>query len=206
MARMRSLVAPAAFLLLAACGAALGSDKPKTSGGTQSGCLTRAYPEIGGPISLINQDGERVTEVTFKGHPTLIYFGYTFCPDVCPSTLVTVKRAYDRLPDGVTPPQTLLISVDPDRDTPDALKKYVSNKAFPANLQGLTGTQEEVRAAADSFLADYSRIDEPDSQAGYAMDHTSLLYLMDEDWKLKTFFTYDDTDESISSCLAELLK
>lgn len=168
--------------------------------------MSRAYPNIGGPISLVNQEGVPVTEETYKGHPTLIYFGFTYCPDVCPMTLVTVKRAYDRLPEGVAPPQTLLISIDPERDTPEALSKYVSTKVFPENLQGLTGTPEQVRAAADAFLADYSRIEQPDSEGGYSMDHTSLLYLMDEDWKLKTFFTHEDTDETIATCLAEILK
>ncbi|MEZ5945545.1 MAG: SCO family protein [Hyphomonas sp.] len=205
MADLRLIAAAAASTLLAACGGPSGREAPD-HGGAVAGCMTRAYPEIGGPISLVNQAGERVTEETYKGHPTLIYFGFTYCPDVCPTTLVTVKRAYDRLPDGVDPPQTLLISVDPERDTPEALAQYVASKAFPANLQGLTGTPEEVRAAADAFLADYSRIDQPESQSEYSMDHTSLLYLMDKDWKLMTFFTHEDTDETIASCLAEQLK
>ncbi|MCA8900942.1 MAG: SCO family protein [Hyphomonas sp.] len=202
MVTLRLPAALAAVALVASCGQ---DPAPATHGGVSSGCLTRAYPEIGGPISLVNQAGERVTEETFKGHPTLIYFGFTYCPDVCPTTLVTVNRAYSHLPEGVEAPQTLLISVDPDRDTPEALAQYVSNSAFPANLQGLTGTQEEVRAAADAFLADYSRIEQPDSQSEYSMDHTSLLYLMDENWSLKTFFTHEDTDETIAACLAEVL-
>ena len=181
-------------------------DKPAVAGGSVAGCMSRAYPNIGGPISLVNQDGEPVTEETYKGHPTLIYFGFTFCPDVCPMTLVTVKRAYDRLPEGIEPPQTLLISIDPERDTPDQLATYVSTKAFPANLQGLSGTPEQVRAAADAFMADYSRIEQPGSESEYSMDHTSLLYLMDKDWKLATFFTHEDTDETIAACLAEQLK
>ncbi|MEQ8320791.1 MAG: SCO family protein [Rhodospirillales bacterium] len=175
------------------------------SGGVKSGCLSRAYPEIGGPISLVNDKGESVTEANFKGHPTLIYFGFTYCPDVCPMTLVSVARAYKMLPEGMTPPQTLLISVDPERDTPEALAQYVTTAAFPDNLVGLTGTTEQVRAAADSFIADYSRIDDESSSAGYTMDHTSLLYLMDQDWKLKTFFTHEDTSETIAACLAEVM-
>ncbi|WP_034766815.1 MULTISPECIES: SCO family protein [unclassified Hyphomonas] len=190
--------------LLAACGPAKPAEP--SAGGSAGGCMSRAYPNIGGPISLVNQDGEPVTEETYKGHPTLIYFGFTYCPDVCPMTLVTLKRAYDRLPEDVSPPQTLLISIDPERDTPEQLAQYVSTNAFPDNLQGLTGTPEDVRAAADAFLADYSRIEQPGSQSEYSMDHTSLLYLMDEDWKLKTFFTHEDTDETIATCLTELLE
>ncbi len=192
---------------LAACTPAADSSlaSPATevarSGGDQSGCLSRAYPEIGGPISLVASTGARVTESDFRGRPTLIYFGFTYCPDVCPLTLQTVAAAYRKLPEGMERPQTLLISVDPERDTPEALATYVSSKAFPEGLLGLTGSEAEIRAAADAFKADYARIDQPGSLAGYTMDHTSLLYLMDENWQLKTFFTHQDTPETIAACL-----
>lgn len=209
---IRSLVTPSAllaFALLAACSPSSAPDADSAprakSSGVQASCTGRAYPEIGGPISLVNDAGERVTEDTYKGQPTLIYFGFTYCPDVCPMTLVNVERAYAQLPDDIDPPQTLLISVDPERDTPEALAAYVKAPRFPENLVGLTGTPEEVRAAADEFLSDYSRVEQTDSQSEYTMDHTSLLYLMDEDWQLKTFFTHEDTAETISACLGELL-
>jgi protein SCO1 len=204
----RTLAAALGVLAATACTPSDTTSAPAMarSGGAQSGCLSRSYPEIGGPISLVNDKGEAVTEDNFKGRPALIYFGFTYCPDVCPMTLVSVARAYKMLPDGMEAPQTLLISVDPERDTPEALAQYVTTAAFPENLVGLTGTKEQVRAAADSFIADYSRIDDESSSAGYTMDHTSLLYLMDEDWKLKTFFTHDDTSETIAACLAEVLE
>ena len=177
-----------------------------TAGGAAAGCMTRAYDTIGGPISLVSHTGERVTEATYKGAPTLIYFGFTFCPDICPGTLVAVNRAYEALPDTVPPPQTLLITVDPERDTPEALASYVSTAAFPDNLVGLTGTEDEIAAAADAFIAQYERIETPDSLAEYTMDHTSLLYLMDENWQLKTFFAEADADpEYIAQCLTQHL-
>ncbi|MEM7329828.1 MAG: SCO family protein [Pseudomonadota bacterium] len=177
-----------------------------TAGGADAGCLTRAYDTIGGPISLVSHTGERVTEGTYKGAPTLIYFGFTFCPDICPGTLVAVNRAYDALPDNIDPPQTLLITVDPERDTPEALAAYVATSAFPDNLVGLTGTEEEIAAAADAFIAQYERIETPDSLAEYTMDHTSLLYLMDENWQLRTFFAEADADpDYIAQCLAKHL-
>lgn len=204
---MRTLI-PLAVLavILAACSPPASQDAAAPaagpqSGGAQSSCLSRAYPEIGGPISLVSSTGARVTEADFKGKPTLVYFGFTYCPDVCPMTLTSVAAAYRKLPEGVSAPQTLLISVDPARDTPEALATYVANKVFPAGLQGLTGTETEVRAAADAFKADYSRVDQPDSMAEYTMDHTSLLYLMDENWQLKTFFTHQDTADTIAECL-----
>ncbi|WP_213269756.1 SCO family protein [Hyphomonas sp.] len=202
-----SFVLPA-FLLLAACGGseapASGGTAVASSGGTQSGCASRAYSEIGGPISLIDHTGARVTQEMYKGQPTVIYFGFTYCPDVCPAALSTLGAAYRRLPEGETPPQTLLISVDPERDTPEALATYITTPAFPAGLTGLTGTPEEIRAAADAFLADYARIEQPESLAEYTMDHTNLIYVMDADWRLKTFFTHEDTPETISACLTEL--
>jgi protein SCO1 len=206
---MRTHVSLAALAILAACSPpapqeAAAPAAVAQSGGAQSSCLSRAYPEIGGPISLVSSTGARVTEADFKGKSTLIYFGFTYCPDVCPMTLTSVAAAYRKLPEGVTPPQTLLISVDPARDTPEALATYVANKAFPAGLQGLTGTEEEIRAAADAFKADYSRVDQPDSMAEYTMDHTSLLYLMDENWQLKTFFTHQDTADTIADCLTTI--
>lgn len=188
-------------LALAACSP---SEPDPSAGGAAAGCMTRAYDTIGGPIDLLAHTGERVTEATFKGAPTLIYFGFTYCPDICPGTLVAVNRAYEALPDNIEPPQTLLITVDPERDTPEALAQYVSTAAFPDNLIGLTGTQDEIAAAADEFIAQYERIETPDSLAEYTMDHTSLLYLMDEEWQLKTFFAEADADpDYIASCLAE---
>ncbi len=200
MRRIQTLALGLSVLALTACGAPTGSDVP-------ANCVTRAYDSIGGPISLIAHTGERVTEETFKGKPTLIYFGFTYCPDICPGTLVAVKNAYDRLPEGVEPPQTLLITVDPQRDTPEALSAYVDTAAFPDNLIGLTGTDAEIRAAATAFAADYGRIETPESLAEYTMDHTSILYLMDEEWSLATFFsesTLDPTD--MAACLAQHLR
>ena len=99
----------------------------------------------------------------------------------------------------------ILISVDSERDTPEELSRYLSLEAYPENTVGLTGTDEEIRAAADAFIADYSRVPLPDSASEYTMDHTSLVYLMDENWKLKTFFNYSATDADIAACLDELI-
>lgn len=208
---MRKIILSAlpALILLAACGEPSGApasdgSKIASSGGMQSGCATRAYSEIGGPIALMDHTGKRVTQEDFKGQPTVIYFGFTYCPDVCPAALSTLGAAYRRLPEGETAPQTILISVDPERDTPEAMASYVQTGAFPPGLVGLTGSDAEIRAAADAFLADYQRIEQPESLAEYTMDHTNLIYVMDEDWKLKTFFTHEDTPDTISACLAEL--
>ncbi|MEL7452134.1 MAG: SCO family protein [Pseudomonadota bacterium] len=168
-------------------------------------CATRTYSEIGGPISLIDQTGATVTEADFIGRSSLVYFGFTYCPDICPATLVTIDRALARLPENIEPPRTVLISIDPERDTPATLADYVSTPAFPDDLIGLTGSSGAVKAAADAFKTGYQRIDTPESLADYTMDHTSIVYLMDETWSLKTFFTHEATSEIMATCLAQHL-
>ncbi len=212
MKQIKSFLAFASLAVIVGCGGpSAGLDQTSgqlelSAGGAQASCATRAYEEIGGPFSLIDHTGEAVSEADFKGAPTLVYFGFTYCPDICPGTLVAVKNAYDRLPGGITPPQTLLISVDPERDTPEALATYVATQAFPENLRGLTGTDAQIKAAADGFFASYERIETPESLNSYTMDHTSLLYLMDEDWTLKTFFSEADLDpRTMATCLAQQL-
>jgi len=192
----------AALLLLSACGEA--GPRP-TAGGAEAGCMTRAYEQIGGPISLIDHTGKPVTEADYKGEPSLVFFGFTYCPDVCPLTLVNIDNALKALPEGVTPPRTILITIDPERDTPEALATYISTEAFPDRMVGLTGTAEQVRAAADEFLADYSRIEQPESLADYTMSHTDLIYFMDADWQQKTFFPSTTPPDEMARCLAEFL-
>jgi protein SCO1/2 len=177
------------------------------SGGPAAGCKSRAYEEIGGPLELTMHTGERVTEEDFKGRPSLVYFGFTYCPDICPGTLVAIENAYKRLPDDMEPPRTILISVDPERDTPEALAAYVESNAFPDDLVGLTGSDDEIRAVSNAFSAGYARVETPESVADYTMDHTSLIYVMGADWKLKTFFAESiNNPDDIAQCLASVLE
>lgn len=195
----------AVTFLLSACGP--NNDTSTAGAGTSGGassCASRAYDNIGGPIALTDHTGSRVTQDTFKGRETLVYFGFTNCPDVCPFTLSVVGSAMDQLPEGVEKPRTLLISVDPEQDTPEALAQYVESNGFPKDLIGLTGTPEEIKSAADAFMTSYKKIETPDSSLGYTMDHLSILYLMDKDWKLKTFFTSEATPDEVAGCIAEL--
>lgn len=168
--------------------------------------MTRAYTEIGGPFELVNQDGETVTQADYEGRHTMVFFGFTYCPDVCPMTLVALNQAYAQLPPGVEAPHTLLVSVDPERDTPETLAQYISSDVFPADISAVTGTPEQVSAAASAFKAGFQRVDMPESTAGYTMDHTSLIYLMDEDWQLATFFTHGEDPQRIASCLAQHMR
>ena len=190
---------------LSACNQSNERSSGPTSGGDVAGCSTRAYDNIGGPISLIDHTGTRVTEEDFKGQETLVYFGFTYCPDVCPISLTQVGAAIDLLPDGVQAPRTMLISVDPERDTPAAMAAYIESNGFPEDIVGLTGTLEEIEAAASEFKSSFRRIEMPDSAAGYTMDHMSILYLMDKDWRLKTFFATSATSpREMADCIAAL--
>ncbi len=195
-----------ALLLLAACtDPAVQPAAEESAGGAVASCATRAYDHIGGPFELIDQTGAAITQDAFKDRPSLVFFGFTYCPDICPATLVTIERALQRLPDNIAPPRTVLISVDPERDTPEAMADYLQTPVFPDDITGLTGSIDAIRAAADAFSAGFTKVETPASLADYTMDHSTIIYLMDEDWSLKTFFTHDATAEDIATCLAEHL-
>lgn len=195
----------AATFLLGACGPQneTQTSSAGSSGGT-SACASRAYENIGGPISLTDHTGKKVTEADYLGQDSLVYFGFTNCPDVCPFTLSVIGSAMELLPEGAEKPRTLLISVDPEQDTPDALAQYVESNGFPDDLIGLTGSPDEIKTVADGFKTSYKKIETPDSTLGYTMDHLSILYLMDKDWKLKTFFTSEATPQDVAGCITEL--
>jgi protein SCO1 len=167
-------------------------------------CTGRAFSEIGGPFELVNQDGQTVTQDTFAGRPMLIYFGFTYCPDVCPFSLQTMAQALDTAGPAASRIQPVLISLDPARDTPEAMKQYVASAGFPKGLIGLTGTAEQTAAAARAYKVSWRRNDTPASAAQYLIDHSSILYLVGSDGKLRTFFTDAQGPDSIAQCLTEL--
>ena len=142
---------------------------------------------VGGPFSLIDQNGKRVTEKDFLGKHMLVFFGYTFCPDICPTELQVMTAALDQIgpaADKITP---VFITVDPERDTPDVLKSYVEN--FGPRLVGLTGSAEEISAAAKAYRAYYAKAGKAGSE-DYLMDHSSIIYLMGPDGRYVKHFTY----------------
>ena len=134
--------------------------------------------EIGGPFSLIDKDGHSVTDRDLRGRYALLYFGYTFCPDVCPTTLNTVAAAVDLLgPQARLTP--VFVTVDPKRDTPKVVGDYVA--AFSPRLLGLTGTPEQGAAVASAYRVYAAPHRTGPGPNDYTMDHTSLLYLMAPD-------------------------
>lgn len=173
----------------------------------QSGPVTvTGVADIGGPFTLTNQDGETVTEKDFLGKPQLIYFGFSYCPDVCPLALQQMGAAQAQVDPKGEFFQPIFFSVDPERDTPESLKLYVTANGFPKNLIGLTGTIEQVEAAKAEFKIYSQKVDDPDLTDGYTVDHVSLIYLMDKDGQFVDVFTHNSTVDDIAARLKQYKK
>ncbi len=140
---------------------------------------------VGGPFELIDHSGRTRTEQDFRGRLMLVYFGFTYCPDVCPTDLQAIGLAMDKLGADSANVQPLFVTVDPERDTPAHLAEYV--KLFHPRLIGLTGSAEAIRKAADAYKVYYARVD-LNKDAGYTVDHTAFIYLMDRDGDYLGFF------------------
>ena len=155
---------------------------------------------VGGPFTLIDHTGAPRTERDYRGKLMLIYFGYTFCPDACPTALQVMTVALDQLGKRSKDVQPILITIDPARDTPAHLKSYMLN--FHPNLIGLTGSEEQVRAAAKAYRVYYRRAGEGKD---YLMDHSSIILLMDREGRYLTHFTHDTPSETMAARIAEHL-
>lgn len=142
---------------------------------------------IGGPFTLTAAGGQRMTDQNFRGRWLLVYFGYTSCPDVCPTTLAEISQALDRLGSLSAQVQPLFITIDPQRDTAEVIDAYV--KAFDARIIGLTGTHEEIAHVAKEYLVYYTKKAFADgSSEAYLMDHTAFVYLVGPDGNYVTLF------------------
>lgn len=164
-------------------------------------CATSGIDRVGGPIALVDQSGAPVTEATFAGAPTLLYFGFANCPDICPTSLQTLRAAMDLRRANAPEIRTVLVTLDPGRDTADILARYVSSDAFPKGLMGLTGTTSQIDAAADAFKVLHQKRAEPGSAVEYVIDHSSLFYLMGPDWKPRAIFPSEMTPADMVACL-----
>ena len=162
--------------------------------------------QIGGPFTLVTQDGETVTDEDFRGKAMLIYFGFTYCPDICPFSLQTMDAALAQLDEAERAlVQPILISVDPRRDTPEALAAYVQSDAFPDGLIGLTGTPEQVAQVAGEYRVIYRETEEGQEDESYLVDHTSFIYLMDFEGEFVTVFSHGHTPQAIADALQDFL-
>jgi protein SCO1/2 len=156
---------------------------------------------IGGPFALVDQNGRQVTDADFRGKLMLIYFGYTYCPDVCPTALFTIGEAISHLaPDERKQVTPIFITVDPERDTRKVLADYVTS--FSPDLVGLTGSTDAVQAVEREYHV-YAK-KHPETDGSYSVDHSSIIYLIDRAGKFRAVLTADSTAAQIVDGLRKL--
>lgn len=158
---------------------------------------------IGGPFALVDQDGRARTDADFRGRYTMIYFGYTFCPDVCPTALSDMIVALDELGPLAARVQPIFITIDPARDTVEKLKTYVPN--FHPRLIGLSGSEAQITAVAKAYRVYYAKSEDPKAGADYLMDHSSVIYLMDPGGRYLTHFSHGTNPAKIAERLRDLI-
>jgi protein SCO1/2 len=165
-------------------------------------------PDVGGAFTLVDHTGQTVTDQDFRGQYMLVYFGYTYCPDVCPNTLLAVSQALDDLGPLADQVRPILITVDPERDDRAVLADYVGH--FHPRLVGLTGSPERIAEAAKAYRVYYAKAQVPEQQGGdagddYLMDHSGFLYLMDREGRLGTLMSHGSGPDEIAAKIRELL-
>jgi protein SCO1/2 len=167
------------------------------SGGTPVGI------GVGGPFALVNGDGKAVSDKDFRGKYMLVYFGYTFCPDVCPTTLNAVADAMDRLGPKAERLRPVFITVDPKRDSPAVVKQFAA--AFGPRVEGLTGSAAQIATVAKAYRVYYAEHRTGQGPDDYTMDHSSVLYLMGPDGRFIAPIRADMPADQMATALAKLV-
>ena len=158
---------------------------------------------VGGSFSLIDQNGRRVTDKDFLGRPMLVFFGFTFCPDICPSGLQVISSVLDQLGTKGERIVPIFVTIDPERDTPDQLKSYLAS--FHPRLVGLSGTSVEIADVAKKYRVYFKKVKDEKSSADYTMDHTTIIYLMDEKGQFVAHFSHATSADKLSEGLRKQL-
>ena len=158
---------------------------------------------IGGAFTLTDNTGKRVTDQDFRGKYTLVFFGFTSCPDICPAGLQLIAGALEKLGTKAQRITPIFISVDPQRDTPEKLAAYVKN--FDPRLVGLTGTPEEIAAVAKAYKVYYAKVPSKERPDDYTMDHTSIIYVMDPKGEFVTHFTPSTSVDDMAAKLDKIV-
>ncbi len=169
-----------------------GTDKSLTAG-----------TELGAPFKLIDHNGNPITEAAFKGKPTLLYFGFTRCPEVCPTTLYEMSGWFEALGEEGKDLQAFFITVDPERDTPEIMKGYA--EAFTDRVTGITGDPEEVRRLLAAWRIYYEKIP-IDDDGDYTMDHTASVFLLDRNSRFIGTIAYQENRDTALAKLERLMK
>lgn len=161
-----------------------------------------ADSELGAPFNLIDHNGNPITEAAFAGKPTLVYFGFTRCPEVCPTTFYEMAGWFDTLGEKGKDLQAFFITVDPERDTPEIMKGFA--EAFTDRATGITGDPEKVRDLLAAWHIYYKKI--PDGDDDYTMDHTASVFLLDRDGHFKGTIAYGEDTETAIAKLERLIE
>ena len=180
---MRSWIAALALLLGA--GSLSAHEAPQRSAAEVMDVLMWNREPVGGPFALVDHHGKRRTDADFRGKLMLVYFGYTYCPDICPTDLLQIGLAVEKLGAAGSEVQPLFVTLDPQRDTPKHLAAYVPH--FHPRFIGLTGTQSAIRQAASAYKVYYQKVAVA-GRTGYTVDHTAFIYLMDRNGRYLGFF------------------
>ena len=162
---------------------------------------TQSSVQIGGPFSLIDTEGRPVSDRTLLGKPTAIFFGFTFCPEVCPTTLTEMTAALDALGSDADRLNVVFVSVDPERDTPAKMKVYLSN--FDSRIRGFTGTPETVARTAKAYRIYYAKV--PLEGGEYTIDHSASVYLFDRRGRFIGPIAYGSPHERVVARLKDLV-
>ena len=160
------------------------SGRERAAGGEMA---ATGQPLVGGDFQLVDQEGRPVDQTILNGKWSLVFFGFTYCPEFCPTTLAEMAAVQQQLGEQARDLQMVFISIDPERDTPQALKDYLSSDGFPDGTIGLTGTPEQVAQAARAYRAFYQKVGEGE---GYTMNHALTVYVMGPDGKFRTTLGY----------------
>ncbi len=203
---MKKILLPITIIALAAY---FMWQKPVTNTNTQnagaSGAVTQTgKAAIGGTFSLVDMEGKQVTQEALLGQYALVFFGFTNCPDICPTALQVITQTLDdagTLAEGKLRP--VFITVDPERDTPEVMKNYISN--FHPSFVALTGTKEQTNAAAKAYKV-YHQKGEVTEDMHYLMDHSGFIYLMSPKGEYLQHFTHEDTPETMLVALTKYLR
>jgi len=160
-------------------------------------------PAVGGPFQLVDQTGRPVDQSVLMGKWSAVYFGYTYCPDACPTTLITLGGAIDRMGARAKDFQIVFITVDPRRDTPNQLKTYLSSAQFPRGIIGLTGTDAQIAKVAQAYKVYFQKAGAGD---GYSVDHSSEIYLMDPSGRFRTVIPYGLTPDQAKDSIVRAMQ
>jgi len=196
---MRRLACTVALAWLAAAQA--GEAGPQPTAAEMMDDLMYGRGPIGGPFTLVDQDGKPRSDIEFRGKLMIVYFGYTFCPDVCPADLMAITQALDALGPEAAGVQPIFISIDPERDA-KAMREYIS--VFHKSFIGLTGAPDDVRRVANAYKAFYAKVE--DGKTGdYAIDHAGAIYLMGRDGRYLGFMPPQTAPDRLIEILRKYL-